>query len=217
MIIERSRLENQLQTLQTEYEKESQWRVERVKELNAVLDAIALQVKRERERERERNRAAQAQKRAENARAKRIQKEAKAVHRITVIRDGQECEIDIDECRRLFRRVKNKIDKLFKARLDRIWSVETETGDYPEFCALEIEKQLLTLYKEAVWYMKYIPEDGDGELYLKWVEKLEPHVRRGDVAAQEGKEERWVPPGTALILLGRYAQSTVPRSEWRRG
>jgi hypothetical protein len=116
MIIERSRLEKQLQTLQTEYEKESQWRVERVKELNAVLHAMDLQVKRERER----NRAAQARKRAENARAKRIQKEAKAVHLITVIRDGQECEIDIDEGRRLFRRVKNKIDKLFKARLDRI-------------------------------------------------------------------------------------------------
>jgi hypothetical protein len=64
-----------------------------------------------------------------------------------VIHHGQEWQVDLDGCRRLLRRVQDKIDKLFKARLEGIWAAETETGDYPEFCALEIEKQ-------ALWYMK---------------------------------------------------------------
>jgi hypothetical protein len=42
MLIEKSRFEGQLQNLQTEYEKESRWRLERVKELDAVLDAMYL-------------------------------------------------------------------------------------------------------------------------------------------------------------------------------
>jgi DNA repair exonuclease SbcCD ATPase subunit len=155
------------------------------------------QEKARKRREEERRRAEEERREAAELRKRKYEEVTRAFAALAAQNREQE------ESRRQLRRVENKIDKLCKDRMRCIWSVESCEGYYPEFCALDIEKQLSPLYREAVALMQHFPEGSkecrEEEYYGQWIQKLEMNVQRGEVAALRGEEQQWVGPETAMI------------------